>query len=82
MQAGIVGWGVGCGQEGVPGVYTDVSDMMCYIDWATRCVSVCLEFNYEQQALGNEGYLLEKVICHPSTLSSKYSKSVSISLNY
>lgn len=38
VQAGIVGWGVGCGQEGVPGVYTDVSDMMCYIDWATRCV--------------------------------------------
>ncbi len=38
VQAGIVGWGIGCGQEGVPGVYTDVSRMMCYIDWATRCV--------------------------------------------
>ena len=38
VQAGIVGWGVGCGQEGVPGVYTDVADMMCWVDWATRCV--------------------------------------------
>lgn len=38
VQAGIVGWGVGCGQEGIPGVYTDVASMMCYIDWATRCV--------------------------------------------
>ena len=30
-------WGVGCGDAGVPGVYTDVSKMMCYVAWAARC---------------------------------------------
>ncbi len=38
VQAGIVGWGVGCGKEGIPGVYTDISSQLCYIDWATRCL--------------------------------------------
>ena len=37
VQAGIVGWGIGCGKEGIPGVYTNVATQLCYIDWATRC---------------------------------------------
>ncbi len=38
VQAGIVGWGIGCGMEGIPGVYTDIATQRCYIDWATRCL--------------------------------------------
>lgn len=29
-QAGIVAWGIGCGQKDVPGAYTDVSK---FVDW-------------------------------------------------
>merc|ERR1712079_392222 len=32
VQAGIVAWGVGCGENGVPGVYADVSKATCWID--------------------------------------------------
>jgi len=39
VQAGIVGWGIGCGKDGIPGVYTDVSSMLCFIDAAVRCVN-------------------------------------------
>merc|ERR1712184_209085 len=37
VQTGIVAWGIGCGSE-VPGVYADVSQAMCFIDWSTKCV--------------------------------------------
>ncbi|XP_055595527.1 phenoloxidase-activating factor 2-like isoform X2 [Uranotaenia lowii] len=33
VQAGIVAWGVGCGMEGLPGVYTSVS---VFTDWINR----------------------------------------------
>merc|ERR1712154_549298 len=32
IQAGIVAWGVGCGEDGTPGVYADVSQASCWID--------------------------------------------------
>jgi len=37
-QVGIVAWGIGCGEEGVPGAYADVSEAVCWIDYATTCV--------------------------------------------
>jgi len=37
VQTGIVAWGIGCGNE-VPGVYADVTEGMCFIDWSTKCV--------------------------------------------
>jgi len=36
-QVGIVAWGIGCGEENVPGVYTDVAEQACWIDWAMAC---------------------------------------------
>merc|ERR1711874_341010 len=33
VQAGIVAWGVGCGETGTPGVYADVSQAVCWIDY-------------------------------------------------
>ena len=37
VQVGITSWGIGCGKEGVPGVYADVSEGLCFIEYATRC---------------------------------------------
>jgi len=37
QQAGIVAWGIGCGENGVPGVYADVSEAACWIDMAMSC---------------------------------------------
>ena len=38
MQTGIIAWGVDCGINGVPGVYANVTDGLCFIDYATKCV--------------------------------------------
>jgi len=37
VQAGIVAWGIGCGEDGTPGVYADVSQATCWIDQAITC---------------------------------------------
>merc|ERR1712048_1396448 len=30
-------WGIGCGEDGTPGVYADVSQAVCWIDQAVSC---------------------------------------------
>jgi len=37
VQAGIVAWGIGCGEDGTPGVYASVSKAICWIDYAMSC---------------------------------------------
>merc|ERR1711937_179268 len=37
VQAGIVAWGIGCGEQGTPGVYASVSKSLCWIDYAMSC---------------------------------------------
>jgi len=37
VQAGVVAWGIGCGEDGTPGVYAAVSQSVCWIDYAMTC---------------------------------------------
>lgn len=37
VQTGITSWGIECGKKDVPGVYADVKEGLCFIDYATRC---------------------------------------------
>lgn len=42
-QAGIVAWGIGCGQKNIPGAYTDVSK---FVDWIrTKMVALGSDVN-------------------------------------
>lgn len=36
VQVGVVAWGIGCGQP-IPGVYTSVSHIGCWIDYVLKC---------------------------------------------
>ena len=36
-QVGVVAWGIGCGQAGVPGAYADVAKAVCWMDIAASC---------------------------------------------
>ncbi|TRY79580.1 hypothetical protein TCAL_08948 [Tigriopus californicus] len=37
VQTGIVAWGIDCGKNGIPGVYANVKDGLCFMDYALRC---------------------------------------------
>ena len=39
LQAGIVAWGIGCGEDNIPGVYASVPEGVCWIDLAMSCQS-------------------------------------------
>ena len=38
VLSGIVSWGLECGKKDVPGVYADVAQGLCFIDYATKCI--------------------------------------------
>jgi len=37
VQAGVVAWGIGCGEDATPGVYASVSKAVCWIDYSMTC---------------------------------------------
>ena len=38
FQAGIVSWGIGCGENNTPAVYANVAKASCWIDKAVRLI--------------------------------------------
>lgn len=46
--AGITAWGLGCGQEGLPGVYTDVAN---FLPWITSVTLNLLKLYQEQRGV-------------------------------
>merc|ERR1712038_82613 len=37
VQAGVVAWGIGCGEDSTPGVYADVGQAVCWVDYIMSC---------------------------------------------
>merc|ERR1711970_414121 len=46
VQAGVVAWGIGCGENGTPGVYASVSKAACWIDHMMSCYYSALTGDY------------------------------------
>merc|ERR1712228_748573 len=60
IQAGIVAWGIGCGENGTPGVYADVSKATCWIDQVMTCHYGGL--TQKAQAGGRFGQIFQNMI--------------------
>ena len=37
VLAGIIAFGIGCGQTGIPDVFASVQDALCFIDYDIKC---------------------------------------------
>ena len=37
VLAGIIAFGIGCGQTGIPDVFASVQDALCFIDYDMKC---------------------------------------------
>ncbi|XP_071745786.1 phenoloxidase-activating factor 2-like [Lepeophtheirus salmonis] len=78
VQAGIIAWGIDCGLEGNPGVYANVADGLCFIDWATQCqTGIPQYFNIT----GCENWGVKKIIDIKLTLQNYNKKLNTIALD-
>jgi len=59
VQAGIVAWGVGCGEDNTPGVYASVSKALCWVDYLISCQ----QGGYTGQVPSYNGYTSD--VCKP-----------------